>query len=78
MVMDKLLRMGEGRKAKQTQKIVDEVNAAAADLAAYAGAATQATRGIGHGTDVLQAGLGPVRYQDLQRLFGRRVPERQR
>ncbi|MBS3942131.1 MAG: preprotein translocase subunit SecA [Actinobacteria bacterium] len=34
MVMDKLLRMGEGRKAKQTQKIVDEVNALADAMAA--------------------------------------------
>ncbi|HSK25147.1 MAG TPA: preprotein translocase subunit SecA [Egicoccus sp.] len=32
--MDKLLRMGEGRKAKQTQKVVDEVNALADEMAA--------------------------------------------
>jgi hypothetical protein len=26
MVMDKILRLGEGRKAKQLQKLVDAVN----------------------------------------------------
>jgi len=42
MVMDKLLRMGEGRKAKQTQKIVDEVNALSDETAALSDEALQA------------------------------------
>ncbi|MFA9430092.1 preprotein translocase subunit SecA [Egicoccus sp. AB-alg2] len=42
MVMDKLLRMGEGRKAKQTQKIVDEVNALSDEIAALSDAELKA------------------------------------
>ncbi|GGI03930.1 preprotein translocase subunit SecA [Egicoccus halophilus] len=42
MVMDKLLRMGEGRKAKQTQKIVDQVNALSDDMAALSDGDLQA------------------------------------
>ncbi|MEX2504241.1 MAG: DEAD/DEAH box helicase, partial [Egicoccus sp.] len=40
--MDKLLRMGEGRKAKQTQKVVDEVNALADEMAALSDGELQA------------------------------------
>ncbi|MFA9445098.1 preprotein translocase subunit SecA [Egicoccus sp. AB-alg6-2] len=42
MVMDKILRMGEGRKAKQTQKVVDAINERSDEMAALSDAELQA------------------------------------
>jgi preprotein translocase subunit SecA len=45
MVMDKILRLGEGRKAKQLQKIVDQVNVLAPAMTELSDAELQAKTG---------------------------------